>query len=352
MKKHIILGLAFVFFSALVVQAQDVDVPGNLTMVDSTPTTGNILKGGVPFIHNFGSANTFIGKNAGNFAMTGDNNTASGDSALSSNTSGNGNAASGSGALHSNTTGSYNTACGSLALYGNTEGSFNTVTGGAMGSNLTGNYNTASGVNALYGNTTGSFNTGSGFNALLYNVTGSYNTALGIGAGVVFGMGDLTNTTAIGAGAVVDASNKIRLGDAGVTVIEGQVPYTFISDKNQKENFQPVEGEQVLSKIRGLKLTSWNYIGHDPTQFRHYGPVAQEFFGAFGHDAVGTIGNSTTINSGDMEGILMVAVHALEKRTGEFRQENEALKAENAELKSRLEAIERKLSGNANHTSH
>jgi hypothetical protein len=72
--------------------------------------------------------------------------------------------------------------------------------------------------------------------------------------------------------------------------------------------------------------------------------VAQEFFGAFGHDAIGTIGNSTTINSGDMEGILMVAVQALEKRT---HQENEALKAENIELKSRLEALERRLDGNA-----
>ena len=80
--------------------------------------------------------------------------------------------------------------------------------------------------------------------------------------------------------------------------------YTFTSDKNQKENFQPVEGEQVLRKIGGLTLTSWNYIGHDPKQFRHYGPVAQEFFGAFGHDGIGTIGNSTTINSGDMEVIL------------------------------------------------
>src|SRR5258708_38916230 len=48
------------------VPAQDVDVPGNLTMVDSTPAVGNILKNGVLFIHNAGPGNTFIGKNAGN----------------------------------------------------------------------------------------------------------------------------------------------------------------------------------------------------------------------------------------------------------------------------------------------
>jgi hypothetical protein len=39
------------------------------------------------------------------------------------------------------------------------------------------------------------------------------------------------------------------LGDNRVTVIEGQVPYTFVSDRNQKENFQPVDGEAVLKSV-------------------------------------------------------------------------------------------------------
>jgi hypothetical protein len=292
------------------------DVPGNLTMVDSTATAGNILKGGVLFIHNFGLNNTFIGKGAGNLAMTGGNNTASGLNALQRNTTGSGNTASGTSALISNGSGNENIAFGRTSLESNSTGSRNTAIG--------------------------AFTLGT-------NDSGDNNTAIGWGADVLFG--NLTNATAIGANAVVNASNKIRLGNTAVTVIEGQVAYTFTSDKNQKENFQPVEGEQVLRKIRGLNLASWNYIGHDPKQFRHYGPVAQEFFGAFGHDGLGTVGNSTTINSGDMEGILMVAVQALEKRT---RQENirlqktvGTLNAENAELKARLEAIERRLGENA-----
>jgi hypothetical protein len=36
---------------------------------------------------------------------------------------------------------------------------------------------------------------------------------------------------------------------------------------------------------------------------------------AFGHDGLGQIGSETTINSGDLAGILMIAVQALEKRT-------------------------------------
>ena len=105
--------------------------------------------------------------------------------------------------------------------------------------------------------------------------------------------GNLNNATAIGANAVVNASNKIRLGNTAVTVIEGQVAFTAVSDKTKKENFQLVDGEEVLGKIRGFELSSWNFIGHDPKEFRHYGPMAQDFFAAFGHDGVGQIGTDT-----------------------------------------------------------
>jgi len=108
----------------------------------------------------------------------------------------------------------------------------------------------------------------------------------------------LNNATAL-SGAVVDASNKVRLGNIAVTVIEGQVAFTSVSDKNKKEKFKPVDGEDVLRKIRGFELTSWNFIGHDPKEFRRYGPMAQDFFAAFGHDGIGQIGSETTINSGD-----------------------------------------------------
>jgi hypothetical protein len=150
--------------------------------------------------------------------------------------------------------------------------------------------------------------------------------------------GNLTNATAIGVGAVVSASNKVRLGNTAVTVIEGQVAFTFPSDKNQKENFQPVDGEEVLGKIRGLELSSWNFIGHDPKEFRHYGPMAQDFFAAFGHDGVGQIGSETTINSGDLAGILMIAVQALEKRTAELKQKEAQL----AVLESKVEDLRAK----------
>jgi hypothetical protein len=238
------------------------------------------------------------------------------------------------------------------SLASNTTGSFNTASGvNSLINNTTGSANTASGASALFHNTTGFQNTAIGFDTLDVNTTGKNNTAIGFGANV--SAGDLTNATAIGFGAIVNASNKIRLGDTDVTVIEGQVMLTASSDKTKKENFEPVDGEAVLGKIRGFELTSWNFIGHDPKEFRHYGPMAQDFFSAFGHDGVGQIGTETTINSGDMAGILMVAVQALERRTAELREKEaqlavleskvEELKAKQASfetLAARLEALE------------
>src|SRR5262249_15757264 len=183
-------------------------------------------------------------------------------------------------------------------------------------------------------NTTGFSNTASGAGALRSNTTGNFNTAIGNGADVF--TGTLFNATAIGNGAVVDASNKIRLGSTLVTVIEGQVAFTASSDKTKKENFQAVDGEEVLGKIRGFELSSWNFIGHDPNKFRHYGPMAQDFYAAFGHDGLGQIGSETTINSGDLAGILMIAVQALEKRTAELKH----TKAQVAAMAERLEALE------------
>jgi hypothetical protein len=166
-------------------------------------------------------------------------------------------------------------------------------------------------------------------------------------------LGNLTDATAIGRGAVVNASNKVRLGNLNVKVIEGQVAFTASSDKTQKENFQPVDGEEVLGKIRGFELSSWNFIGHDPKEFRHYGPMAQDFFAAFGNDGLGQIGSETTINSGDIAGILMIAVQALEKRTAELKHKQAQIAVLESEVKdlkakhayfetvaARLEALE------------
>jgi len=191
----------------------------NIVLVPSTPTSGNILKGSVPFLHNFGANNTFIGSGAGNFTMTGFGlNTAIGADALSSNTTGESNTATGASALRNNTIGFDNTANGQGALSNNTEGILNTASGSfALLNNTTGIRNTAGGANALQSNTTGGNNTAVGDSALQNNTTGSLNTGISRNALINNTIGD--SNTALGADALFSNTTGGRNTASGASAL-------------------------------------------------------------------------------------------------------------------------------------
>jgi hypothetical protein len=177
-------------------------------------TTGVMALGEAPFVHAFGTFNTFLGANAGNFTMTGRENTASGQGALANNTTGTRNTASGAFALFSNTTGFDNTACGRDALLNNSAGSDNTACGSnALMNNATGVSNNAIGARALLVNTTGSFNIASGQDALSRNTTGNSNIGIGVTAGSNATTG--SNNIYIANEGVAAEGNTIRIGTSG-----------------------------------------------------------------------------------------------------------------------------------------
>jgi hypothetical protein len=186
-------------------------ITGNITLVPSTATAGNILKGTTPFIHNFGTLNTFIGESAGNFTMLGGNNTATGAGAFSANTFGVNNTATGVHALAGNTTGNLNTANGASALVSNNNGGSNTASGHfALFSSTNASRNTAVGAFAASAITLGADNTAIGYNALSASLIGHDNIAIGSGAGG--GLGDGSNNIAIGNPGAGSDANTIRIG--------------------------------------------------------------------------------------------------------------------------------------------
>ena len=117
---------------------------------------------------------------------------------------------------------------------------------------------------------------------------------------------------------------RLDLG-TGAILAAGGSSWSTVSDSTKKTNFAVAQGEYFLSNLEKLKLGSWNYKSQNPKTFRHYGPMAQEIFRYFGHDAYGTIGNDTTLASADMDGIMMICLQALGKRTRELRQSNEKI---------------------------
>src|SRR5690606_31176431 len=122
---------------------------------------------------------------------------------------------------------------------------------------------------------------------------------------------------------------------SGVELAAGGSSWSVVSDRNRKENFAELDGEEVLTRLREVPVSSWNYRTQEEL-IRHVGPMAQDFYKAFG------LGESDLmINTIDIDGINMAGVKALDVRTAAQAQRIETLESEVAELRARLERLER-----------
>jgi len=206
-----------------------------------------------PGIYTSGYNNTAVGGYALAVNTTGQSNTAMGAFSLNLSTTANNNTAMGAYSLQHNTTGAGNAAFGSAAVLGNRTGTNNTGLGTlALPENGSGNNNTAVGYRSS-GNSDASGNTAIGANSLFHNLSGDNNTGLGYNSDFLFSATtyNLTNATVIGANAIVDASNKIRLGDANVTVVESNGVFNTVSDGRFKYNIhEDVKGLDFIMNLR------------------------------------------------------------------------------------------------------
>lgn len=210
-----------------------------------------------------GFFNTAIGANSMLDNTLGYENVAIGKTSMIHNKTGSGNTAVGVESLYTNSIGRANVAIGGASVKNNTEGIENTGVGSeSMFHNNTGNSNAALGNRSLFSNTSGRENVAIGSNTLMTNQTGNSNTAIGYASDV--SSDGLSNATAIGSGSIVNASNKIRLGNTDVTVIEGQVAMTT-SDGRFKNNVK--EDVPGLSFIMKLKPVTYNFRYNHFSQF-------------------------------------------------------------------------------------
>ncbi len=76
------------------------------------------------------------------------------------------------------------------------------------------------------------------------------------------------------------------------------------SDRTLKTAFQPVEAREVLSRVARLPVSTWVFK-NDPAT-RHIGPMAQDFYAAFGMGA-----DDKHIGSLDAEGVALAAIQGL-----------------------------------------
>ncbi|HKP76371.1 MAG TPA: tail fiber domain-containing protein [Longimicrobiaceae bacterium] len=162
----------------------------------------------------------------------------------------------------------------------------------------------------------------------------------------IFTSSNLSTGVTIQSGAVVSnwgQSNAV-ISTSGGAYLGTDGTWHDVSDVHRKHLFADLAGEDVLTRLRGLPIRSWSYRA-DPASVRHIGPTAQDFFAAF------RVGRDTlTIAAIDEGGVALAAAKALDDRTraqqqriGALEAENAKLRGETADLRARLEAIERML---------
>jgi hypothetical protein len=247
--------------------------------------------------------------------------------------------------------------------YASTSMGYNSNASGYASTSLGNNTNASGYVATAMG--TGTVASGFASTAMGYNTIASSNHSTAMGSNVnayyegSLVIGDSPNSSTLLYSQNYNSFNaRFRNGyylytsatlGAGVYISGGGNSWASLSDSTKKENFLPIDGENVLKKIANMRTVTWNYKGQDPKVFRHYGPMAQEFFSAFGRDKLGIVGNDTTIASADFDGVNFTAIKALEKRTSDLQAENELLKkrlalleksnAEISILKSEMEEL-------------
>jgi hypothetical protein len=113
---------------------------------------------------------------------------------------------------------------------------------------------------------------------------------------------------------------------AGVIVTAGGGSWSSLSDRNMKDNLEPVNIRSILDRLSTIPISTWNYKAQS-NDIRHIGPMAQDLYAAFGFGE-----DDTHIATIDADGIALAAIQALHK-------ENSELKRELAELRAMMQQL-------------
>ena len=323
-------------------------VNGALNLPATTPT---VYTGGNLLLRSDGSLlNFFAGQAAGNLGVSGSQNTGEGYSAL-----------------HNLTSGTANTANGEFALLHNAGGNFNTAVGASsLEFNTSGGNNVAVGTIALSSNTNGNFNTAVGYAALYNSANGSQNIALGYQAGINITSGG--NNIDIGNSGFSSDSGTIRIGSTNnqsLTYIAGiyndPVPANtavyinpdgrlglLTSSARFKHNIRDMaDASDALLSLRPVTFQYKPEI--DPQDMPQFGLVAEEV-AKVDPDLVvrDQQGRPYTVRYEAVNAMLLneflkehKTVAAQNTKLQALSREVDAQNVENAELKQRLDALEK-----------
>lgn len=115
--------------------------------------------------------------------------------------------------------------------------------------------------------------------------------------------------------------------NVGVSLAANSGSWSSLSDRNLKSAITAVDPVAVLQTLVDLPISTWSYTAQGEG-VRHMGPMAQDFAASFGLGE-----DDTHINTVDIDGVALAAIQGLHTR----------LQDENAALRARIDALERRL---------
>jgi len=105
---------------------------------------------------------------------------------------------------------------------------------------------------------------------------------------------------------------EMEVFNNGNMTIQGSL--TQNSDVNQKTNIEEIDQGSILQRITEMSISQWQY--KDTLGENHIGPMAQDFYAAFG------LGQSETgLSSIDTAGVALAAIQALASENSDLRQQ-------------------------------
>ena len=130
---------------------------------------------------------------------------------------------------------------------------------------------------------------------------------------------------------IVDGDGpEMRLAANGNLTITGSLSQG--SSRARKTAITPVDHADILQKVTALPVANWSW--KDAETVRHIGPFAEDF-----HRIFNTGDSAHTSATLDASGVALAAIQALAHRTEALQDRTARLEAENAELRTRLEAL-------------
>jgi len=124
----------------------------------------------------------------------------------------------------------------------------------------------------------------------------------------------------------------------GVKLLPGSGAWAMYSDRNGKDNITPADGQEVLDRLSGVQISTWNYKTQDAS-IHHMGPMAQDFYAAFGLGE-----DERHISTIDTDGVALAAIQGLHQLVREKDAQLAKQQQQISSLEARVKTLEHLIS--------